>query len=386
MQHEVQYLLEIVKYLLNNKTIEVPHPHPDMDWKALYKLAERHSIINLVFYGEEYLPEELRPSEADRDYLYKCASRDMIRSYRQTDAAEEILDAFEKAGINVLAVKGVRTKRHYPEPDMRTMGDVDILYQTTKDSRVKQIMEELGYESKMEGRVHDMYTKKPYVGIEMHRQLVASDSEYCPYYESIWDKVKTRENCKYIHEMSVEQEYIYTITHLAEHFRHGGIGIRFLMDIYVYDCKGNMDWDYIETELKQLGLWAFYKNVSDLAKRWFGVNTITVPGKSVIDRLEEYILVGGTFGTNEYAAAISVAKEGKYRFIWKAMFPNLKNMQSMFPWIKKWPILLPYSWMLRGARSIFFRRDHIKGQFNRYKHGNEKLGNELRDFFETCGL
>lgn len=48
-----------------------------------------------------------------------------------------------------------------------------------------------------------------------------------------------------------------------------------------------------------------------------------------------------------------------------AKFPDLRNMQSMFVWLEKWPILLPYAWVLPGVRSLKTRRNNIKSQINK---------------------
>lgn len=385
MKQEVSFLLNIIKYLLNGKTGEMPLPGPDMDWGKLLNLAKQHSILNLVYYGTENLPEEYKPDENIQQELYKSQVREIVKSYNQIEAIEELLQAFEKQGIYALAVKGACTKHRYPQEDMRTMGDIDILYRGEQNEQIKRVMAELGYENAVEGRQHDQYFRKPYINVEMHRELVTADSQHNPYYEKIWDRTSLKEKYEYIREMKPEDEFVYSLVHLVGHFQNGGIGIRFIMDVYVYNQMSNMDWNYIETELKQMGLWEFYENVSKLADNWFGTHGDCTQ-EELIDRLGQYVVSNGTYGTSKNAAGLAVAKEGKNKFILKAMFPNLKNMQSMYPWLKKWPFLLPYSWILRGVKSVLYRRRHIKTQFDRYRNGDEKYGEELKKFFKLCGL
>lgn len=387
MKQEVSFLLNIIKFLLNGKTGEMPLPHPEMNWERLLRLAQQHSIMNLVYYGTENLPDEYKPNEEIRQQLYKSQVREIVKSYNQIEAIEELLQAFEKEGIYALAVKGACTKRHYPQADMRTMGDVDVLYQAQQQAKVKRVMADLGYENAIEGRKHDHYHRQPYINVEMHRELVAVDSIHNQYYDNVWKMTKARENHQYIQEMRLEDEYIYSIVHLVEHFQNGGIGIRFIMDVYVYNQMAGMDWNYIEKQLKQLGLWKFYGNISQLADRWFGNKVeCTQKEKDLLDRLAAYIVSNGTYGTSKNAAAISVASEGKTKFIVKIIFPNLKNMQSMFPWLEKWPILLPVSWGIRGVRSMVLRRENVQHQFDTYKNGDKKHGEELQKFFKVCGL
>ena len=51
MKQEVQYLLEIIKYILNKSKGELMVPAKEMDWGQLVQLAKRHSVLNFVCYG-----------------------------------------------------------------------------------------------------------------------------------------------------------------------------------------------------------------------------------------------------------------------------------------------------------------------------------------------
>ena len=149
-----------------------------------------------------------------------------------------------------------------------------------------------------------------------------------------------------------------------------------------------MDWKYVEGELKKLQLREFYGNISKLAEMWFGEEMPSQEDKELLDKLATYVIANGTFGSTRNAAAVSVAKEGRNHYFWKTVFPDLKSMQSMFVWLEKWPILLPYAWMLRGVRSVTSkrRRQNIKYQVNKYKNGDKDYGMELQHFYEMCGL
>lgn len=387
MKLEVDFLFKIIRYLLNNEKEKLHVPHDSFEWKLLFKFAERHSILNLVYYGVMALPEEERPDGEVYNDLYQYAMQEIAKCYNQIEAVKTLFGAFEQAGVDALAVKGICTKHHYPQVDMRSMGDVDILYREEQHGQMKQVMLQLEYQLGMEGRKHDHYFSNPFVSLEMHRALVPSDSRYSAYYEHVWDRLKLKEGHQYIYEMCIEDEYIYTLVHLAEHFQRGGIGIRFVIDVYVYDKMEELDWTYIETELKQLGLWEFYRNISRLAHTWFGGEAqIEEKETNDLEEMATYIIANGTFGTAKNAAAVSVGKKGRINYLITTIFPNMKNMQSMFPWLKKWPILLPYSWILRIVRSMRFRRKNIKIHFEQYKYGDKEYGEKLNQFFKSYGL
>lgn len=97
-------------------------------------------------------------------------------------------------------------------------------------------MRTLGYENHVEGRKHDHYSMPPYVSLEVYRDLVDGDNEFYNYYRNIWIRCKPKSGFQYVYEMSLEDEYIFNFVHLVEHFKNGGIGLRFLVDVYVYEC------------------------------------------------------------------------------------------------------------------------------------------------------
>ena len=139
--------------------------------------------------------------------------------------------------------------------------------------------------------------------------------------------------------------------------------------------------------MKKLKLWEFYQNISRLTERWFSKEKISSEqDRKIVDKLSEYIVSNGTFGNQKNSAAVSIAKAGRMKFILKAIFPNYKSMQSMFPWLRTWPMLLPFAWVLRGVRSMMFRKKNIEKQINKYKYGDKEYGEKLKIFFEACGL
>lgn len=389
MKQEVQYLLEVVKYILNKQQGVAPIPAKDMDWEALIKLAKNHSILNLVHYAVDKLPEEHKPDTDRCKHLYQASVNAIVRNYNQIEGIKEIFQKFEEEGIYVFAVKGICTKNYYPQTDMRTMGDIDLLYRPEQNAKVKKAMLGLGYDLSMEGRKHDIYSRSPYMAVEMHRELIAAESIYNSYYEDVWERVKEKENYQYVKEMSVEDEYIYSMIHLARHFQDGGIGIRFIMDVYVYNHIEQLDWSYIEAELKKVQLWEFYGNVSRLAEIWFGNQTeVKVEDNQLFSELATYIISNGTFGSARNAAAVSSTGKGRLQALMNEVFPSLKSMQSMYEWLKKYPVLLPYAWALRGVRSVTSqrRRMNIKYHMDKYKNADKEYGEQLQRFFEACGL
>jgi hypothetical protein len=180
--------------------------------------------------------------------------------------------------------------------------------------------------------------------------------------------------------MRVEDELVFNIVHLAEHFKEGGAGVRFIIDVYVYS-RIKMDREYVEQELTKLGLNEFYHHILYLANYWFadGENA------ELTEKLADFIMNGGVFGDKENAAALAV-EEGRVRHLVKVCFPDYDSMKSMFPWLEGKGVLLPYAWGLRGVRALRYRKGNVRTHMNSIKTGDIEKGKALRQFYTECGL
>ena len=369
-------LLRIVTSQLNN----IPADVEVTDWKSLIRLAKKHGLLQYISLYAESLAEDKLPGEKVQDYLFSILAQETTRSANQLDAVSEMQDAMERAGIYNLAVKGSVTKLRYENEVLRTMGDIDLLYKPGQHRAFKELMLSLGYGDYQEGRKNDTYSRPPFITVEAHRELVESGSDYADHYREIWRMAQPKYGMRYTYEMRVEDELVFNIVHLAEHFKEGGAGVRFIIDVYMYS-RIDMDREYVARELDKIGLGEFYKNISALAEYWFAGGE----GSELTDRLADFIMDGGVFGDKGSAAALAV-EEGRAKHLIKVCFPDYDSMKSMFPWLEGRPVLLPYAWSLRGIRAIIHRKDNINRHFNQVRTGDAEKGRALRQFYSAVGL
>lgn len=381
-----QKLLEIIKSILNRQQSCACHMAPE-DWKPVMVLAGRHKLSHLLGFALELFPKEELPDAAVCAEIRKNMLSTAMVSNNQLYAAQQIQQCFEEKGIFNLLLKGISTRELYPDPDMRTMNDVDILCKPSQQNQIRKIMEQLGFTNFQEGRLHDCYDRPPFVHVEMHRQMVAARSPFSGYYQSIWKRCVPKTGCKYTCELSVTDGFVYNLVHLAEHLEEGGIGIRFLVDVYIFDCCEEVDRDSLKAELEKIGLYRLYQNVSCLAKLWFAPMKpqLSEEQAALMKRLEEFVLEGRLFGKPGDGNALAVQKEGRIGFFLKSCFPGYKEMCSMYSWLGKWPILLPWAWLRRGVTSVLFRRKNVRSCFNASRSGDKGRGEQLRKLYREIG-
>lgn len=372
-------LIKIIKCVLNKDASEVINID---NWKSLAASARTNGLLPCLAFYCQSLPKEHKPAQEITEYFKKVLIQSTVVSMNQLAAVDEMEKIFEDNGIYNLVVKGTKTKKRYPDEVLRSMGDIDILYKAEQHKTVYNLMmNSLNYEDFQEGRKNDTYTKNKIIVVEAHRQLVSTESEYTDYLDKVWDRAIPCKDCTYTYEMTVEDEFIYNIIHLVEHFKNGGVGIRFIMDIWVYN-QIQMNRDYLKNELENLGLYEFYLTISQLADYWFGKGEST----ELLEKLGEFVCSSGVFGNHENASALAIEDGGKLKTLIKICFPGYKEMASMFLWLKKYPFLLPIAWIIRAFRSLTMRKGNVKVQLNVIKDGDIEKGKEIRAFYKECGL
>lgn len=368
-------LINIIYSQLNNVPIDIEID----DWSELVKLAKSQGLLPFVCLYEQSLSDDQRNKKIS-GYLSNVLLQENVRSINQLHAVDDIQKACEEAGVSTLFVKGAITKNRYSNPVYRSMSDIDVLYKAQEHKEFKKVMYSLGYTDYREGRKNDTYTIPPFICVETHRDLVSNESVYYDYLKDIWSRSSIKKGFNYSYELRLEDEFIFNIIHLAEHFKHGGAGVRFILDVYVYD-KLRFDRNYFEAELKKIGLYKFYEHISSLGKYWFENGK----DSEIVHKLSGFVLSNNVFGTKENEGAL-YAIDGKFKYVIKTCFPPYEDMKSMFLWLDGKRFLLPYAWALRAVKSLVYRKNNVKSQFLKVKTGDINKGKQLKSFYEECGL
>ncbi len=328
----------------------------------LYSAADRNLLTGITAIALE--------SAGVKDPAFTQAKGKAIRKVAAFDLEREaILDAFEKAGIWYLPLKGAVLKDLYPLIGMRQMADNDILCDASRTADVRAIMESHGFETdKAYGHgAHDSFFKPPVYNFEMHRTLFSAnhDKKIRSYYENVKERLKCVDGKKFERRFSDEDFYVYLIAHEHKHYSGGGTGLRSLLDTYVYILnKGKtLDWDYISGEIEKLGITDFESKNRSLALHLFCGDALSCEDQSMLD----YVISSGTYGTVANRVNNGIAKNGdgvlgKVRYVLGRIFLPLDVVRSSFPLFIKYPVLLPFLPFYRAIRGVTTRRNVMKAE------------------------
>ncbi len=383
---EEDFLISVIKALLNGSE-RVAARDTGADPLKLVNIAARHKVEHLIYYAARMFPDEVSVPEDLANALRKKTVGILVLDARQREEKERVLGAFDKNGLYCIPLKGAVTKDYYPKSEWRTMADLDFLYRASQHKEVRRLLSSMGYTDFTSGLKHDIYADSRHMEIEMHRTPVPADSRFASYYGDVWEKSVKEWDRGFVRRMSLDEQYIYTMVHLYGHFADGGIGVRFVMDIYVFLLRGGMDEDYIHGVFERLDIAEFADNIKALALTWFGKTPphLSPERQRLIGELGKFVMGGGLYGNSDTAVDLAAAREGKSGYLLRVLFPGYESMVSLYPWLDRKKYLLPFAWAVRIIRTLLFRKESVRKGVKTVKSGDAERGKRVLEFYRRCG-
>lgn len=375
--------------LLKSSVTGEKYSMPD-NFKIEYveQIIEKHSIEPLIYTGA--LVNDFTSNSDIMQKLFNKYIQFLYLSERQQYEINRIYDAFEKNGIDYMPVKGCNVKQLYPKPEMRVMGDADILIKNEQYPVIKKIMKSLNFEFYGETD-HDYSWQSNSLHLELHYTLmVPYNVEYQKFFENGWNLAEHSIKHKFF--MSYENEFIYLFLHYSKHYRGSGIGCRHIMDLWIYLLKHtDMDFEYIETIMKKLSVQRFYHNTMKLIDVWFNDKETD----EITNFMTDFIFSSGSWGTKKNKALASGVKArqetgttfmGKAKVLMVAAFPPLEIIKHRYNILKKYPILLPLIWVWRWVEALIYRKNNVREYSKKVKMVIQEDLSEYEKNLQKVGL
>jgi hypothetical protein len=120
------------------------HIGPDHDWQRLARLAQRHRVQGLAWFGLSG-HDDLDPTvTAELREATKSIARDNLVA---TSAAAKLLEVFRQEGLALVFVKGLTLGTlAYPQAMLKMSTDIDVLVDPKEIDEVESCLLRLGYE------------------------------------------------------------------------------------------------------------------------------------------------------------------------------------------------------------------------------------------------
>lgn len=349
----------LLRCAITQETLPLPET---FDLSEAYPLIRRHQMMPLIYAGAIHC--KIPNSNPMMRRLFYDYGKCMLVHERQMGEISRIFAAFDENSIDYMPLKGCNLKALYPSPELRVMGDADILIRVEQYDRIRPIIQSLGFEER-DATDHELLWEKPSLYLELHKRVIPSyNKDFYTGFGDGWELAKLSEGTRYA--MTAENEMVYLFTHFAKHYRDGGIGCRHLVDLWVYmRANPGMDENCVRSELEKIGLLEFYDNICRTIAVWFDNGETD----GVVDFISEFIFSSGSWGDmGSHAVSVAVRDSkhsipgvsGKLRYMWKVLFPGVDMLKDKYTILKKAPWMLPVVWLIRPFYKVIFERKSLK--------------------------
>ncbi len=357
----------IVLQLVGHNLFSLPFsPDPDTDWKEVLQESRAQTVGMLAFqnYRELPLDDEIA---ADINKIIRLNTMNSIKCFQYHSYLHKLM---VKNDIRYCVLKGAASAHYYPEPLLRTMGDVDFYVHPDDIERALDVLTGEGFVRKDTNHPSHIVLKNEKKHFEMHFKPVGyHEGELGAIYEDCWKDIREK---SVLYESDFATFYgpsafhhgFILLTHLHSHLVSEGVGLRHLCDWLVF-ANSFSDEEFreiFERKFKKIGIWKLAQILSLASVRYLGMPYKAWMGddNDTADALMKDILYGGNFGRKD--------KQRVYEgmFISGAKTPNVKEnrlknvfsslnsiVDSHWNFAKKCPIVYPFGWIYFSLKFLF---------------------------------
>ena len=316
-------------------TKDIPSSLKEADWKEQYAIAKKQALLGVLFYGIQRLPKELAPEQ--KLLMQWLAMAEMIRkqNIKLFQDSVKVCQNFENEGFANCILKGQGNALLYPDPYMRTPGDIDIYLSGGRKKIMKyvdwvcpnQVMRYHHVDFPVMKTAIEVHFTPSYMFFPVHNRRMQK------WFGKVMDLqcsnvVTLPDGHGEITVPTMNFNVIYILSHLYRHIFTEGIGLRQLLDYYYVLISDDLLLirDRVQKELKPLDLWKFAQAVMFVMKEVFGLSEdrMIAPmdekeGRFLLDE----IMRGGNFGQYDDRMGSKVGESKIHRYFRM----NLRNLR-----------------------------------------------------------
>ena len=319
--------------------------------KELYDYSNRQEVAHLVGDALERLGVLAKVSDEVAEPFRRRQAVAAYHAEQQKQVFEEVSAAFEEAEIPYLPLKGLVIRPLYPEPWMRTAGDLDILVKPEDLERASLLLENLGAKKHAPGEHEITYLFPTQEVLELHFRLLedhrANDAKAA--LDDVWaHTLSVGASNRYV--MEDAWFYYYHLVHMAKHLQEGSCGIRPFLDLWIINHKTEFDSLKRNDLLQKQNLLNFAEASENLAEVWISGSK----GDDLSKALENFALSSGVFGSQvSRRATETYEKRSKLKYYLSRVFVPYSLLKRWEPKLEKHPWLFPFFQIKRWFRILF---------------------------------
>lgn len=362
MTTEQTFFFQVLRDHLQGQVTAAPE---QLDWDQVCTWAEAHKLGGIFFTQCAAIVKDAAIFRRLNTAFGAAIgnSENLMRSFSL------LRSALSAQNIPFLPVKGAVIASRYPVPELRTMGDIDILVHAEDRDRIRSSLEAKGFQNVKWADDEWHYSLNQSL-FEIQGHLMKRDEpglgHIYNYFNDFWPHAcQTPEGGL---RLEPSFHFFYLIAHIAKHLRWSGVGFRQFYDlaILMQDGRERYDWDWIRAEAERIGFFRFTVCCLALVERWFGVPSpygTEALSEELYGSITEKIFQDGVFGFSNDDNQVYELEQArrrssqplalvKLRSAARLAFPSYKTLtvSEKYAYLRGKPWLLPYAWVRRAVR------------------------------------
>ena len=319
----------------------------EMDYSAIYKLAEEQSVVGLVTAGLENVKDVTVTKEVVLQFVGSTLQIEQ-RNKEVNGFVVKLTRRLKNEQVFSLLVKGQGVAQCYTKPLWRAAGDVDLLLDEDNCRKAKEVLFPIAYDIQPEDvKTKHQALKIMGVDVELHGKMPFGlskrvDGEIDEVLDeslkgggvSTW-KVEGDD----IYLPKPDNHIILVFTHFLHHFFIEGVGLRQICDWcrMLWTYRDSLNYGLLEERINRMGLMTEWRVFGSLAVDILGMLRDAMPFydarySTKAEKVLKRILKSGNFGHNNDLSYRSNYKGMAYKVVatWRR-FWDFASLVPVFP-------------------------------------------------------
>lgn len=364
------------------------------DGTELVRMAERHSVLPLLY---DVLCADGMPGEELRGQVEAVSRQTVRQSYRLLFLTRYLTGLFAREQIPVAVLKGCGAAAHYPVPELRKSGDVDLLVREQDIARAQAVMEREGYRALQEQHAnhHVVCRSGEGISVELHVMLaepfVHGPVNACmgEIADCFADRIVFRPCMGVFFPLLGDADQAFQLLlHMLQHFLRAGFGLKLLCDWTVFwngQGKGSA-WEEFVCLAKKSGVYEFARTVTECCVISLGLRREFLEGESNPELAERFLC--DVFEAEEFGRSSPermVAVQGSGIFAYGREFHH--QMRMNHPKASRCVLLWPMLWVVTLTVFVRNSRRLKRGPIRSVMKSAGRRGELARQMklWEKCG-
>ena len=306
-----------------------------VEWGELFEIAKKQTLLGIAFAGIERLPQKQRPP---KDILLQWYKMCMLIKKCNADLNRKcvaVSQKFRSEGFENCILKGQGLAQLYPDPTLRTPGDIDIWLGGGDKKAIEYVRR---YFPECKPTYHHVdFPIAPDLEIEIHYRPSWAYSPFVNkrlqrFFSSVANEqfgnyVNTPEGAFPVPDLAFNR--VYVLLHIYRHLFFEGIGMRQILDYY-YVLQQEMD-DAEKrafiADLRRFKLMKFAGALVYVMQQMFGLEqkqTFIRPNRKLGKFVLKEVLVAGNFGKYDHRYSL-----GKHEYSFKRTVEMMRRNMTL---------------------------------------------------------